>query len=290
VARLEGLWHLITDDGSIWEMKWPTGGITRLVGSGLPPASMVDQKTPTQHGSSYLGFRLENREVIIGIALESAGICASDIRRARPYKIFGRLSGPLTLRRSLPNGEVMELRRCRYGGGLEGDSDNLFDNAEYFAARIMCFDPVFYDTSSHSLTLLYADFSHGPSSSSATVDSTDGLSTDGDWYAYPTITVGGPCASFDLQSVTTGQRLRLTKNIAGAETVTIETNPHISTVISDVDGNAEQYIPPGDDFGGFRLDPSPLSADGANEWNLTVSGIDANSEFVFTWEDRYQGI
>jgi len=290
VARLEGLWQLVADDGTVWEMKWPTGGITRMTGMGLPPVSYAAQRTPTRHGSSYLGFRLENREIVIGVATGSSRLCAGARRQAGPYKILNYLAGPLTIRRSMPDQEIRELRRCWYGGGMELDSENMFEGSEFFGIRLVCRDPAFYDTDSHSVFLVYADFTHSLYSSAATIDSTDGLSTDGDWYAYPTIAITGPCTNFDLQSITTGQRLRLVKNVAAAETVTIETNPHISTVTSDVDGNAEQYVPPGDDLGGFRLNPYPLVTAGANEWNLVVSGIDANSLFSFTWEDRYQGI
>jgi len=289
VSRLEGLWQIITDDGTVWELKWPTGGITRMVGAGLPIASYATQKTPTQHGSSHLGFRLEEREIIIGIGLGSTRLCSENRRQAGPYKALNYLSGPLTLRRSTDDGGVLELRRCWYGGGMEIDSENLFEDSEFSAIRLICRDPAFYDTDSHSASLEYSDFSHGPYSSTASLDSTDGLSTNGDWYAYPTIVIVGPCTSFDLQSATTGQRLRLVKEIAAAETVTIETNPFISTVVSDVDGNAEQYVPPGDDLGGFRLDPYPLAADGNNEWNVEATGIGANSMFTFTWEDRYLG-
>ena len=59
---------------------------------------------------------------------------------------------------------------------------------------------------------------------------------------------------------------------------------------STVNGNVETNIYPEDDFGGFCFWPDPLIDDGENEWELETQGMDANSQVVFTWEDRYQGV
>jgi hypothetical protein len=285
VARLEGQWELETSAGDVWELT----GITRMTGHGLPPATFAAQQTPTIHGSSHLGFRIENREIVIGIALgpayASLSNCAETARRRGPYPTLNLLAGPLTLRRTDRWQGVLELRNCWYAGGMEGDSENLFENKEFFATLLICRDPVFYDTEARSLSMVYANFDHGPDYSTVTLEP----HTYGDWYAFPTLAILGPCTSFNLQSITTGQRLRFTKEIAGGEIVTIETNPHVVTATSNLAGDVELYIPPSDDFGGFRLDPNPLVAEGVNEWTLSVSGIDANSLFTFAWEDRYQG-
>jgi hypothetical protein len=190
----------------------------------------------------------------------------------------------------LKDGTVRELRRCYYGGGVERDSDALFDNIETSSFLLIGRDPAWYDQDQVTITAIYSDFTHGLYASTLTLDDTDGLTTAGDWYTYPIITIYGPCTSFDLRSTTTGQRLRYTGVVLAGETVTLTTNPHIVTAVSDVSGNVETNIPPSDDFGGFALWPYPLATDGDNEWELEVVDIDANSQFRFTWEDRYQGI
>lgn len=288
---LEGLWRLIrASDGKAWELTWPGGGITRLAGMYLPPASRASQRTPTQHGSAELGFRLEDREVLVGLGW-AARTRLVDTRRRKPYPVLGYGMGPLTLQRTLRDHTQLELRQCYYGGGLEGDSAQSFDDQEYAAFRLVCRDPCWYDPDAHSLTVAYTAFTHALYGDFATVDSGDGLVTSGDWYAYPTIVITGPCEDFDLYSVTTGQRLRYYGDVAAGETVTIVCNPHPAylSATSSVSGNVEDYIYPSDDFGGFCLWHDPLAGAGANEWDIATIGMTAASSVAFTWEDRYQG-
>jgi hypothetical protein len=288
---LEGLWQIVRDaDSKTWELSWPGGGITRMTGIYLPPANRASQRTPTQHGSTELGFRLEDREVIIGLGW-AARTRLVDTRRRHPYPALGYGMGPLTVRRTLRDHTQLELRQCYYGGGLEGDSAQSFDDQEYVAFRLLCRDPAWYDPASHSLTLTYSSFIHAVYGDFATVDSGDGLTTDGDWYAYPTIALTGPCEDFDLRSTTTGQRLRYYGDVAAGEVVTIVCNPHPAylSATSTVQGNVEKWIYPADDFGGFCLWYDPLAGAGANVWELDTVGMTAASSVVFTWEDRWQG-
>jgi len=275
VAKLEGWWEIETSAGQVWSLTYPELGITRLTGSGMPSASQATQRTPTQHGSAWLGFALDEREILIGLLWKGKWSTCLSGRRRQVYQPFSYLAGPLTIRRILPNQEVRELRYCRFGGGLEGDSDDQWDDTETSAVRLVAYDPTWYDPSPHSCAV----------AESATI--TD-LVTLGDWYSYPTITIGGPCSSFELVSATTGQRLRLTYGIADGEIATLVTNPHCLSATLGDGTDLEPYIPPGDDFGGFCLWPKPLAV--TNEWVLTVAGTDAGSTFAFSWEDRYQGI
>jgi hypothetical protein len=288
---LEGLWRLIrVSDGKAWELTWPGGGITRLAGIYLPPASRASQRTPTQHGSAELGFRLEDREVLVGLGW-AASPRLVDSRRRHPYPALGYGMGPLTLQRTLRDHTQLELRQCYYGGGLEGDSAQSFDDQEYASFKLICRDPAWYDPASHTITIAYTDFVYALYGDFATVDSGDGLVNHGDWYAYPTIAITGPCEDFDLESVTTGQRLRYYGDIAVGEVVTIVCNPHPAYLdaTSSVQGNVERYIYPSDDFGGFCLWHDPKAGAGANTWDIATIGMTATSSVVITWEDRWQG-
>lgn len=292
--RIEGEWELETDYGDVWDLRFPTGGISRITGIGLPPRNKASQQTPTEHGSELLATTFADREIVIGCQLAprytSSGDCMAEQRKRGPYRTLNYLAGPLTLRRTLSNHEVREQRRCDYDGGMERDSAGLWENLEADSFLLIGRDPAWYDPDSYSISVVYDDFTHGLYLSTVTIDDTDGLITNGDWYTFPTIAILGPCDTFDLVSNTTGQRLRYSYSIVGGETVTLTTNPKALSASSNVWGDVENHIPPSDNFGGFRLDPHPVATDGENEWDLEVSGIDANSTFTFTWEDRYQGI
>jgi hypothetical protein len=180
------------------------------------------------------------------------------------------------------------IRQCFYGGGVEGDSAQSFDDQEYSGFRLINRDPAWYDPASHSITPTLVA---GVYSYTATIDSGDGLVNNGDWYAYPTIAITGPSTLFDLQSTTTGQRVRYYGTIEAAEVVTIVCNPHPAylSAASTVNDDVEKYIYPEDDFGGFCLWHDPLAGAGANEWTVEITDATAATAVTFTWEDRYQG-
>lgn len=287
MARLEGLWQLETAYGDVLELS---GMVIRMTGWGMAGASYVGQRTPTQHGSSHLGFRLEDREIIFGLLWHGKWASCLAGKRVDLGWVFSYLSGPLILRRSLNDQTVRELRRCWFSGDLSGDSEAAWDDTEMGAVRLLCRDPAWYGAE-HTITSVYDDFTPGLYSSELVLDSAGGLSTDGNWYAFPTIIITGPCTSFDLVSDTTGQRLRYTGAVLAGETVTLVTNPSPNpSATHSVNGDVQNYVPPGDDLGGFCLWPRPLATLGANQWTLTVAGIEAASTFSFTWEDRWQGI
>lgn len=282
---LDGLWQLIGKNGETWDPS-----ITRIAGMGLPPARRASVQTPTRHGSAELGFVLDDREIIIGLMWRPWGTLAAG-RRRKPYKTLNYLNNPVTLRRTLDNQECWELRQLYYNGGMEGDSAQAFDEAEFAAVSFICRDPAWYDTREKTITIEYGDMDHSLYSDSIRLTNTEGLYTDGDWYTYPTIAITGPCTWFELTSTTTGQRLRYFGEVVGGEVVTICTNPHAAylSAQSDAFGSVRQYIYPSDDFGGFCLWPDPLAAAGCNVWDIETEGMNSESQIVLTWEDRYQG-
>lgn len=288
--RLDGFWQLIGNDDETWDLAAPDGGLTRIAGIGLPPARKVVVTTPTRDGSALAGFTLADREIIIGLMWRAYGTLAAR-RRRKPYQVLSYLNSPVRLRRTLRDQTCWELRQLDYGGGMEGDSASAYDDAEFAAVAFTCRDPAWYDLDEKSITVNYSDMTHAVYGSSIQLTSADGLYTDGDWYAFPTIAITGPCTDFDLQSTTTSQRLRYYGDIAAGEVVTICTNPHPAylSAQSDVQGNVRRWVHPDDDFGGFCLWPAPKAAAGCNVWELDTIGMESGSRVEFTWEDRYQG-
>ncbi len=282
MARLEGNWSIINVAGEVLELH---GIVTRLTGYGMAQASYAGQRTPTQHGSSHLGFRLEDREVMIGLLWRGKWQSCLEGKRADLRKIFSYLAGPLTIRRELGQA-VRELRQCWYLGGLEGDSDITWDDAEAGAVSLLCRDPAWYDPDAHVSRSSDWNFQATNGYSAADVD----LTTNGDWYAYPTLILAGPLTSIQIENKTTGQVLRLCGGLMAGEEVTIICNPIPGPSATDGLGkDVQDRIPPGDDFGGFCLWPHPLADGGVNEWTVTVSGMGVGSAIEVWWEDRYQG-
>lgn len=298
MASLEGWWTLETADRLEWELFGPSGAISRMAGYGLPRGDWATQATPTGHGSAPIAFRLPPREVVVGVVIPARygerrdGLAYR--RQQDVYPILSWLAGPLKIKFVGRDRRQRELRYVQYGGGMELDTDraDIVHGNESVGVLLTAHDPIWYNPSSRWTYHYYADFTHGVYADTIALDYTDGIYTDGDWYCYPYIRIRGPCTSFDLQSQTTGQRLRYLGTIPSGAWVNINCNPFPSALsATNNDGeNVENYIPPSDDFGGFSLWPKPLAETGYNEWTIQVEGTAAGFYVAVMLEDRYQGL
>jgi len=285
---LDGFWQIIGADGETWDWAEPDGGITRIAGIGLPPVRRAAVRTPTKDGSASLGFVLDDREVVVGLKWNAYGTLAAR-RRRKPYKTLNYLNSPYTLRRTLDDITTWELRQLDLAGGLELDSAQAFDDAEYSVARFVCRDPAWYDLYANSEAIEWDDLTHYYAYADY---GTFYVATAGDWYAYPTIYIYGQCSYFEIQNLTTGQVLRYYGNIPLNDRVTLVCNPHPAYLsATNLAGeDVENYIYPDDDFGGFRIQPgvtNELFVDAV--FTDTWAKGDVEPGALITWEDRYQG-
>jgi len=293
-----------------------------LAGIGLPLAQYVTQKAPGQHGSSHLGYTLKDRTVQLGLAWRGRGSesCLAWRRAQDPYRALNYLDNPLIIRRILLNGSMStrELHDAWYAGGLERDSDEVDGSGaiEQPAIQIEVRDPVWFDPTLDSYTVTTATGATGdelvfdtpagvvgPTAIFGTADyltfgsgainltlNAGQITTAGDWYTFPTITIVGPASDFEIENVTAGYEITMDYDIPAGRTVTFDLRYGYKTVTDDLGTNLVGYIPPTDDLADFCLWPDPLAAGGANEIRIFCGNATNATSITVAWYDRYLGI
>jgi hypothetical protein len=319
MPTIEGWWELETAYGDIWQLAWPSAGIQRIAGMGLPPAEYAAQKAPGQHGSSHLGYALNDRTIQLSLLWRGGSIeCLRDRRKVDVYPHIGYLYAPFILRHKGLDGFIRELHDCWYAGGLERDSDAIDDIAkgETVAIQLLVRDPVWFDPTVRSYTvntalLLTGDelifdtpagiagpttifstpnyLTFGSSSISVTLGAGQ-IATLGDWYTFPRIVVIGPANQFEIENITAGYTITFDYYIAAGETVTFDLRYGYKTVTNQIGTNLVGYVPATDDLANFCLWPVPLAALGRNTIRLFAGGVSSATRIAISWYDRYQGI
>lgn len=320
MSMLEGTWEIETNSGYILTMKWPRAGIRQFSGYGLPPASHVTQKAPGQHGNTHLGYVLEPRSLQAGLAWKGTSgggrYCIEDRRTNHLYPALNYIDNPLIVRRILQNGEMRELWNVWYVGGLTMDSGSGDGHIQTGAVQLVAHDPVFYDPVEKSASvditteetgdeLIFdtpggvvgatsifgtADYlTFGSSSINVSLDGGE-VTTMGDWYTFPTITIVGPAAYPEIENVTAGHEITMDYAVPAGRTVTFDLRYGYKTVTDDLGTNLAGYVPATDDLADFCLWPDPLATDGENEIRLFCGGATGATSITIAWYDRYIGV
>ena len=318
--RIEGYWEIETNEGDIWRLSYPNGGMRELSGIGLPLAQYVTQHAPGQHGSSHLGYVLRDRTIQMALAWKWDNDDRSLVGRrvAYPYPHLNYLVNPLKIRRRMPGGQTRELWNCWYQGGLEVSSQeaDAWGRVEMPAVQFLVRDPVWYDPESNTYSattateatgdeLIFdtpggvagatsifgtADYlTFGSSAINLTLNSGE-VTTMGDWFTFPTITIVGPAAYPEIENQTAGYEITMDYAIPAGRTVTIDLRYGYKTVTDDLGTNLAGYVPATDDLADFCLWPDPLAADGENDIRVFAGGATAATSITIAWYDRYLAI
>jgi hypothetical protein len=319
---IEGYWELETAAGEVLALQYPNGGLTRIAGVGMPPADYATQKAPGQHGSSHLGYVLADRAVQTGFAWRGRGgaDCLFQRRAGVLYPIFSYLSHPLKLRYANLSGDVRELWNFWYQDGLGRDSDAVGDGVETAVAAWVARDPVWYDPTLHSYTVTVATgatgdelvfdtpagvagptaifgtahyLTFGSSAINVTLNAGQ-ITTVGDWFTFPVITVLGPASDFEIENVTAGYEITMDYDIAAGETVTLDLRYGYKTVTTDAlappDDNLAGLVPSTDDLADFCLWGTRQVAGGANDVRLFCGNATSATRITVAWYDRYLAV
>lgn len=320
MGSIEGFWEIEDSYGNIWNLQYPQGGLQKLTGTGIPVAQYATQKAPGQHGSSHLGYVLEDRTVQIGLAWRGRGSvdCLYDTRVNYPYSYLHYLHNPLILRRALISGVVRELHNVWYVGGLERDSDKVLgrNTVETAAIQLHVRDPIWFDPTLYSYAVTTAAMATGdelvfdtpggvvgPTAIFGTADyltfgsstinltlNSGEITTAGDWYTFPTITVVGPASDIEIENQTAGYQITMDYDIPAGRTVTFDLRYGYKTVTDDLGVNLVGFVPATDDLADFCLWPAPLATDGENDFRLFAGNATGATSITIEWYDRYLAI
>lgn len=204
---------------------------------------------------------------------------------------YVRRSGDTTLpctvlRRVLSDGSIRDLCGHIVQGPIFDIPEAAWD--EWGFKEVLRFwapDPIIYDPEEQDGPTYTMD----PLATGSVLESQT-VTYTGTWEEHPVFVLTGPMENPIIRNEDTDEFIELDYNIAAAEIVTITLTPGSQTIENDDGLNLIGVVTPESNFSSFHLAPDPEVTDGENEIKINASGTNANTDFSFTYYNRYIGI
>jgi len=279
-------------------LEFPLAMIS-LTGIGLPPCTLREVQAPFQHGSTYKGFKLNNR--LLQLVVHARGCSRKEFWELRRELInkLNPLAGPLTFRLSLDTGEVFDLRNVVYEGTFNAPMDTTGrPTVQNIGFRLLAHDPIWLGSLRHfeTLTPTPGEELIFPIKFPIMFDADYYLNEDveiflnGDWNVFPDVTLIGELINPTMENRTTGEKIKLFYTIARDEVVTISLEPGNKSCTNNFGDNLIPYLSLDSSFGTFHMSPHPISENGKNEISFYGEAHIPGGYFHFSWRDRYSGV
>jgi hypothetical protein len=264
-------------------------------GIGMAPVSRLKQRSPMQHGSSDVGFHLEERRVNLVILPWATTEATYYDAREQLLKIFKPGDDPILLRYSFPTGRVRQIDTHFDGGMMFGTSERQ-GLAHRAVISLVAPDPVWYDPTEQTLIWVISDAGwgfpiHFPEGfGSSVISSGQLLAYPGSWLSYPTIVITGPAENPKIENLTTAEKIELLYNVAAGQVVTISLAAGQKSITDALGANLIGALTADSDLATFHVAADPEVADGDNTIKATLGGALAGTTSIeFHWFNRYVG-
>jgi len=192
----------------------------------------------------------------------------------------------LTLRRILSDGSIRDLcvfidKGAKFNPTKRGwDEHGFMENI-----RLIAPDPVFYDPTEQDGPTYTMD-----PAATGIVNESQTVTYAGTWQEHPIFVITGPINKPIIRNEDTDESIQLDYDIADGRIVTITLTPGNQTVEDDLGVNLIGAVTTDSDLQRFHLATDPEVTDGDNEINIQGTGTNANTDFSFTYYNRYIGI
>lgn len=286
-------------------------------GRGLPAVEYQTLRGYQQQSETVVGWLLQPRQVTVTVAwdIEDRADYWAARRELRAF-LRMNLGGPLTLMHYRADGTTRAIR-------VYPDTPAIFESEAQWASPqtplpFVAYDPVFYDPTAVTLTMTKGLLSHLLFDSAAggiLFDSAVGgilfgdevqvglqsIAYEGDWAAYPTITINGPYDWVQITNQTTGKAIKLGQPVPSGGQRVITLTPGAQTIVDETGASRfDELVLPPSDLVGFNIRPrgtpyhdSPYEgvAGGINVIQATAGGAVVGSTAVtLVYYPRYLGI
>lgn len=264
-------------------------------GFGMAPFKRFTQRGVLQNGVTDVGFRLEPRVLKFKLKVRASTPNQHYELRQELLNIFQPRNEPLTLRLTLPDGGLRELR-CYLQSGLgypSADRKGLVQDADIV---LYAPDPTFYNYYTHSHTFSFDIIDHltFPITfpivfGSGTISNSEVITYAGNWYSYPQFIVYGPLNYFQIIHNDTGKKIKYEHDVITGEKITITLEYGNKSVVNNFYENLIGYLSDDTDLGDFCI--SHELAGKINSIYIVGAGALAGETRVeMNWYDRYLGI
>lgn len=254
-----------------------------LTGMGLPPVRRTKERGPQQHGSTDVGFLLDERMLNLALLITGSSLSDLDEYRDDLAEILKPLeSTPIKLRVTRDDSAVRQID-CFVAGMVDFPNtlNERIGSSQLVVVQFEAADPIPYDP-----TLQNVVFDTGAGSgylvpvevpflytTGATINRVTSLTYGGKWEVYPKIYVTGPAADLVITNETTGKVLDFTGHtIAGGDIYEIDLR-YNHKVVTDQDGvRVTDALTDASDLATWRIVPSPTAPGGINDIRVEVAG------------------
>ena len=269
-------------------------------GFGLPDVTLYSEQGPMQHGATYLDYRLEPRDITLGIALSTRTFEEYMDHRKKLFNIFKpkRPGTTLSLRLVLDENVIGTDRQIDvvYVDGLQADAGQKSGLFHRFAIVLRAFDPTWYEPTPITFTSqtpagqgfsvpMSVPFSVGAS----TINQTYTIPYMGTADSYPLITLIGPMRDVVITNELTGDFIALDAEIEAGDVWYVDTRYGYKTVTT-IGGENKMSVYRGN-IETFRLLAAEDDSDYlANTITVTSTNASVASKILLTYHQRYIGV
>jgi hypothetical protein len=265
----------------------------------MPPQHNITERGPLQHGSTYRGYRLDERLINLVFLLEaSAGDLASMYDQRAPLLDLFKPSRDLKLRFDLPNGKTRQID-IRYNSDMSMPW-RVDDWAhQKFAITLKATDPTFYDPVINSVSLNLSaggtpwaiPWAIGWTIGGSTLNQVTPITYTGSFLSYPVIQIVGPITDAVMTNEATGDKLDFTGTTIGAgHYYTIDCRYGQKTVIDDLAVDQIGKLTSGSNLATFHIADDEEAPGGINSIRLAGTGASTTTQGYLQFYTRYIGL
>lgn len=280
--------QVIAEDGVTYQLYG--GAPARFIaldGVGIPPMRRILQKSPTQHGATDKGFRLEPRRMTLTLYIDADTTLQADAYRDALTNIFAPTNDPLRLRITKKDGSERQID-CYLDGQIDYPMSSRIGASHAVVVPLVAPEPAFY---APTMREEHTSLASSPAEYAVPMA---GYTWD-DW---PVFRVTGPITDFQIEhkvSTTQVDVLTLSGDIPAGDTWQFDFRPgekHVFEVFSLLQKMAFVDLATVGAFSTMRVlsDKAAKAINAAavsNRFIYTGTGLTAASKVIMYYYRRY---
>ncbi|HUV93943.1 MAG TPA: hypothetical protein VMX14_03830 [Anaerolineae bacterium] len=272
--------------------------LVRHEGLGMVPVRRLSEQGPYQHGVTDRGFRVQPRQVLLGIVALATTLETLYDRHEKLLKALNLSNDPIIVTFGYPSGRHREMN-AHFAGGLSFPTGNRLGFSEETVIELFCPEGVLRATSSSVETFGIGGAGTGYAVpmpvpvlvGAATLDQTLSITYAGTFLTYPVIRITGPVTDLEIRNLTTDEKLDFDGvTIDDGHWYEINLGYGYKTVVDDTAANKIADLTSDSDLATWHLAADPEAASGINDVQVTGTGINANTEIAISYRCRYVGL
>lgn len=256
--------------------------VMSLTGIGLPPVRLLKERGPQQHGSTVVGYLLDERLLNMAMLIKAPSEAVADTYRDDLAEILKPVEGvPVQIRLTHASAKVRQIDSYTVNMvDFPMTNQDRFAGAQTVIAQFEAPDPIPYDP---TLRNIIFDTSGGSGyqiplevpfayTTGTAINQVVSLAYTGKREVYPRIYITGPAEDLKITNETIGKVLDFTGHvIAGGDTYEIDLR-YGYKVITDQNGTRQNSALTDDsNLADWRIEATPLAPGGINDIRVEVA-------------------